>query len=63
MINEINYDTFDIKIIIYLIQMHLIILNKWRYIYDFFIFNYRISDIKKDLLRNYNVGFILLLIN
>ena len=51
MINEINDDTFNIKTIIYLIQMHSIMSNKWWCIYDFLIFNYHINDIKKYLLR------------
>ena len=27
------------------------------HIYDIFIFNYHINDIKKDLLKNYNTDF------
>ena len=42
--------------------MHLIVWNKWIYIYDFlififFIFNYHTNNIKKDLLKNYNIDF------
>ena len=52
-INKINYDTFNIKIITYLIQIQInndIYMNFFL-IFMFFIFNYHINNIKKDLLK------------
>ena len=51
-----NYDTFNIKIIIYLIEInydtYIIFL-----IFTFSIFNYYINNIKKDLLKKLYIDF------